>query len=471
MKLFFSLIFVLFGTSALASPMRWDLDNVSFDDGTSATGYIVVDPATEEILEVDLHTEAAAYPSVRRGGHYLMPASYVYDTAGVGPLGIPSLSILLQTETRVGGTTYANEFAFTLANPAPLDLAGTTSLGIDLTGEAATESSCGFQPYYGTDCIETLSAERQASGALNGYPYVPTAIYVEDNRSSFFLGGGSNGTFNNSYSPEAPFADFSERGLTSYLRSGTLYAFGGASAVSEGGSNGRSGGTFDVTFYLTAPTEITMTGRVSANNELYGRGSGEVALYSGNDIDSDNQIFRAYASTNNSDYESEDIDFTQILPAGQYRLFGEAQAYYQIGYGSFSVEATFTKAGPVGLNDADSDGDWLRDEWEVVTYGTNPNKADTDDDGFEDFEELFYGFDPLDPLDTTVDGDGDGVSDAAEIIRYRTDPEHRDSDRDWIRDGLEILTYGTNPNEPDTDGDGVFDFQELLQGTDPNTPE
>ena len=470
MRILLSLVIVLLGTTALASPMRWDLDNVSFDDGTTASGYIVVDPATEEVLEVDVHTENGSFPGVRRGAHYLQPSSYIYDTAGTGPSAIPSLSITLEREFRFG-YTYANEFSFTLANPAPLDTAGTASIGMDLTGQPAIETSCGFDAYYGTDCIENHTGERNANGTLNGYPYVPTVVYLEDNRSSFWLGGGSNGTFNYPYAPEAPFADFSERGLSSYLRSGSLYANSSVSAVSQNGSNGRTGGTFDVVFYLTAPTEITMTGGVSASNEEYGRGSGEVALYSGNEIDSDNEVFRAYATTDFSDYDSETINFTQILPAGQYRLYGEATAYYQIGFGGFNFEATFTKAGPVGRDRTDSDGDWLTDDREILTYGTNPNKADTDDDGFFDFEELYYGFDPLDPLDTTIDSDGDDLSDAAEIIHHKTDPDNRDTDGDWLRDGPEITRFGTDPNNPDTDGDGMFDFTELWQGRDPLTPD
>jgi len=56
-------------------------------------------------------------------------------------------------------------------------------------------------------------------------------------------------------------------------------------------------------------------------------------------------------------YDSEDINFTQILPAVQYRLFGASRAYYQIAFGNFSFEAAFTKAGAVRVYRTDSDGD------------------------------------------------------------------------------------------------------------------
>ena len=67
----------------------------------------------------------------------------------------------------------------------------------------------------------------------------------------------------------------------------------------------------------------------------------------------------------------------QVLPAGQYRLWAEAKAYYQIGNGRFLIEAALRKVGPSGQNRADSDGDWLRDEYEVMHSGTNPNSPPT----------------------------------------------------------------------------------------------
>jgi hypothetical protein len=216
-----------------------------------------------------------------------------------------------------------------------------------------------------------------------------------------------------------------------------------------------------------------MTGYVSGNDEEYGSGSGEVILYSGSELDPDNQLYRIYASSYDSSYGYgyEDVDFTQVLPAGQYRLWGEAKAYYQIGNGGFLIEASLNKVGPSGLNRTDSDGDWLRDEYEIMQFGTNPNSADTDIDGFNDFEELFYGFDPLDSNDTSVDSDGDYLTDAAEVIWYKTNPRNDDTDGDWLRDGLEISWFATNPLNPDTDGDGTWDFHELWLNRDPNVPD
>jgi len=109
----------------------------------------------------------------------------------------------------------------------------------------------------------------------------------------------------------------------------------------------------------------------------------------------------------------------------------------------------------------DSDGDWLHDDTEVLTYATDPNDMDSDGDGVNDFMELFTGFDPNDPADTNSDADNDGLT-AYEEFNHGTNPNMYDSDGDWISDGQEVLTYGFDPNNPDTDGDGLSDFDELI---------
>jgi len=91
----------------------------------------------------------------------------------------------------------------------------------------------------------------------------------------------------------------------------------------------------------------------------------------------------------------------------------------------------------------DTDGDGLSDRYEageMVTEGgktyykqrSDPNKADTDDDGLDDYLEDAIESDPL-----CADSDGDGLSDA-----------------------LEWNTVGTDLWSADTDGDGHSDFEE-----------
>ncbi len=109
----------------------------------------------------------------------------------------------------------------------------------------------------------------------------------------------------------------------------------------------------------------------------------------------------------------------------------------------------------------DPDGDGLTNAQEAE-LGTNPNLADSDDDGINDGEEVdTYGTNPL-----NLDTDGDQFYDGGEVIRG-TDLLETDSDGDGLTDGNEEYTTGTDPVESDSDGDGVDDGQEIDDGTDP----
>jgi hypothetical protein len=67
-------------------------------------------------------------------------------------------------------------------------------------------------------------------------------------------------------------------------------------------------------------------------------------------------------------------------------------------------EGSFIREGVLlGTNEhSDHDGDWVSDRLEFHEHGTNPLKLDTDDDGIDDFNEIFtypHLLDPLDPTD------------------------------------------------------------------------
>jgi len=89
-------------------------------------------------------------------------------------------------------------------------------------------------------------------------------------------------------------------------------------------------------------------------------------------------------------------------------------------------------------------------------YPTDPTKADTDGDGFDDKVESLSGTDPNDrdvypghgPLDPNGDEDGDGLSNGQELT-LGTDPRKKDTDSDGVNDPVEIAD-GTNPLDPNS---------------------
>ncbi|WP_437734427.1 hypothetical protein [Sorangium sp. So ce1335] len=163
----------------------------------------------------------------------------------------------------------------------------------------------------------------------------------------------------------------------------------------------------------------------------------------------------------------------------------------------------------VGDDDAppvDTDGDGLSDDLEE-TIGSDPNDADSDDDGALDGQEP----NPADDTDgdglinvLDVDSDNDGLFDGTELGlpcdneatdteaghcradadagATTTSPIDADSDDGGVRDGQEDINLNgaidadeTDPNDGDddlpivdTDGDGLVDEIEVLIGTDPS---
>ena len=115
-------------------------------------------------------------------------------------------------------------------------------------------------------------------------------------------------------------------------------------------------------------------------------------------------------------------------------------------------------------------------------YPTDPFKADTDGDGYDDKVETDAKTDPNNPASFPVplDADGDGIPDANETntgvyvspTDTGTDPNNPDTDGDGLSDGVETATgtyvsptdTGTDPNIPDSDGDGLSDSVETNTG-------
>lgn len=129
-------------------------------------------------------------------------------------------------------------------------------------------------------------------------------------------------------------------------------------------------------------------------------------------------------------------------------------------------------------NKADSDDDGLSDPVEYQ-YGLNPLNnvdgalSDTDGDGLANQVEINKGLDPLDGTDQqTTDSDDDGMSNADEISFARDpfvfDDYSLDSDNDGLTDGEELI-HGLNPNDAsdasaDNDQDGIINADEIRHG-------
>jgi hypothetical protein len=120
-----------------------------------------------------------------------------------------------------------------------------------------------------------------------------------------------------------------------------------------------------------------------------------------------------------------------------------------------------------GINDAndpDIDGDGISNDADA--FPTDPTETtDTDGDGIGNNADADADGDGT--IDNgKTDSDGDGITDESEQNIFQTDPNIADTDNDGIKDGDEI-TFGTDPNNADSDEDGIDDNTEILIGSDP----
>jgi hypothetical protein len=176
-----------------------------------------------------------------------------------------------------------------------------------------------------------------------------------------------------------------------------------------------------------------------------------------------------------------DIGFYRMqLPSGIYTITASASGYDQkIATGVDILAEGEATQNFVLYSLIDSDDDGLLDDIEAI-LGTDPNDADTDDDGILDGDEDADHDGVVDANETSplkADTDGDGIQDGTEL-GYTLIHIDEDTDTNIFQPDLDPSTK-TNPLKADTDGDGKTDGQEDINHngrvdpgeTDPNVEE
>ena len=185
-------------------------------------------------------------------------------------------------------------------------------------------------------------------------------------------------------------------------------------------------------------------------------------------------------------------------PGAVYKYSGTSGSFNAVAAGESCVYI----AGENGLyvvpayNTMDTDGNYLMDTWETDYFGdlgqdgyadpdgdglnnfgehrfnTDPDNADSDNDGIPDNWELSHGLDPLKD-DAGQDPDNDGLTNSMEY-QNNTNPYNSDTDDDGMPDEWEVI-HELNPvvddaNE-DADDDQLPNEQEYRNNTDPHAAD
>ena len=108
-------------------------------------------------------------------------------------------------------------------------------------------------------------------------------------------------------------------------------------------------------------------------------------------------------------------------------------------------------------------GSWFSDSTQIDLGSTI---VDGDGDRVPDYWELFWGLDFESNADGELDSDSDNLDSLFEF-RAGTDPTKADTDDDGLTDEQEVKEHPTDPRLADTDNDGINDNEEIQQGTNP----
>ena len=170
--------------------------------------------------------------------------------------------------------------------------------------------------------------------------------YTDDNRRVESSGANDSGSYNFVYYPEAPFADWTRAGQSSSLSATSFSAAGSGDAFSDINWN-SNWSYFDISFNLSTNSRIDLTGSLWGEDYYYGSGDASITLYdAGGAVIYSNSVAASYGM------EESTILYSAILAAGDYRIFAEADPYFQQAYSSFSLNGAVTTStlppGPIG---------------------------------------------------------------------------------------------------------------------------
>ncbi|MBQ8730413.1 MAG: hypothetical protein IJY81_04420, partial [Lachnospiraceae bacterium] len=210
--------------------------------------------------------------------------------------------------------------------------------------------------------------------------------------------------------------------------------------------------------------DITLKGdNLNANNVILYSERGDIY------IDMDNMSFTGliYAPCGNVEIEAQNVNLNSVIIIAK---------TITINATCINVNYNNNIAGIVGivpdLHDTDDDG--LYDVYEDL-FATDVKSKDTDNDGLSDYQEIFITntdelvscSQAIGVLDGEYDADGDELT-ALEEVTYGVAWDKADTDEDGLTDYEEIKIYNSNPLNQDTDGDGLKDVEEITLGLDAN---
>ena len=208
--------------------------------------------------------------------------------------------------------------------------------------------------------------------------------------------------------------------------------------VSSGGGGGGS----------SRPTTYSLSFATATNGTIDTSVAGSYAQNSTINLTAtpnENYVFVKWESNNGgkfADVNSETTTFT--MPANNVTItavFAEEE----------TVPAEIAELFGVDPDDYDTDNDGLSNYIEIYVTGTEPTKADSDENGISDADE---------------DADNDELTNIEEI-ELGTDLAKKDTDNDGLDDYVEVNTHNTNPINHDSDGDTLSDGDEILLGLNP----